>query len=306
MFLITLGQIAKMTLILILGFCISKTGLISHEGNKGLSNLLLMVVNPLMVFESFLTECTPQKLRDFLIATALAVTAHVVAILVASVVVKKKGNPSFDVERIAIVFSNCGFMGIPLIHALLGSEGVLYLTPYVMVFSLFLWSYGVSQMTGSHDLRQIGKGMMTPVTFAIIAGFIFFVTGLRLPALVTDAMDYVADMNTPLAMLIAGISLAESNLGVALSRARIYLICAVKLLLIPFLLMLLFRFLPVRRDILCVNLIAAACPTATSGTLFALRYNGDYHYASELFAICTVLSMATIPLFVFVMDRFIP
>ena len=305
MFTIILGQVLKMCLIMAIGFFISRIGLITHEGNAGLSNLLLLVVNPLLLFQSFMIEYTPRRMRDFLISALLAVVVHAISIGVATVVARKKGNPNAAIERICVVFSNCGFMGIPLIHAALGSEGVLYLTPYIVVFTVFLWTYGLAQMTGRSSLPQIMKSLVNPAIISIIIGLAFFVTGLRLPVFMNDGLGMLADMNTPLAMLIAGISLAESDLGKALRNKRLYLVCVVKLLVIPLLMMVIFMFLPINRDIRYVNLIAAACPVATSGTLFALRYGGDYRYSAEIFAVGTLASMVTIPAIVFLMEMVI-
>ena len=305
MFSIIVAQVLKMFVIIVAGFAISKVKLVSHEGNAGLSNLLLFVVNPLMIFNSFMIGYTPQRMKDFLTSGLLAVIAHVVAIGIAALFTRKKGNRSAGLERICIVFSNCGFMGIPLISSVLGSEGVLYLTPYIVVFTVFLWTYGLAQMTGKNSPDQIARSLVTPAMIAIVLGLVFFITGLRLPGPAAGAVESLASMNTPLSMLIAGISLAESDIVSALKRKRLYLVCAVKLLLMPAVILLILKFLPVSRDIRYVNVIAAACPTATSGTLFAIRYKGDYKYTSEIFAVSTVISMATIPLIVFLMERFI-
>lgn len=305
MFTIIIGQVLTMCLILVVGYIMFRVKLINHEGNTALSNLLLLVVNPMMLFQSFMIEYTSRRMRDFLISALLAVIVHGAAIAVAGVVAGKRGNSDYGIERICMVFSNCGFMGIPLINAALGSEGVLYLTPYIVIFTFFLWTYGLGQMTGKSSLAQMGKNLISPAIIAIILGLVFFVTGLRFPEPVDKGLETIASMNTPLAMLIAGISLAESDLAGALRKSRLYLVCTVKLAVIPLLMLVLFRFLPVSRDIRYVNLIAAACPAATSGTLFALRYNGDYKYSSEIFAICTVISMVTIPAFVFLMERVI-
>ena len=303
MFTLILGQVLKMLVILVVGFIIFRIRLIDHAGNAALSNLLLLVVNPMMIFQSFMIGYTGRRMRDFLISALLAVIAHLIAIGLATLLARKKDNQSCGIERICMVFSNCGFMGIPLINAVLGKEGVLYLTPYIVVFTVFLWTYGLVRMTGECSPALIRKGLLSPAMIAIALGLVFFVTGLRFPSAINGGIEAIASMNTPLSMLIAGISLAESDIVSALKKKRLYLVCAVKLLIVPAIFMLLLRFLPVNRDIGYVCLIAAACPAATSGTMFALRYNGDYRYAAELFAASTVLSMATIPLVAYLAER---
>ena len=302
MFAIVLEQILKMFVILIVGFIISRIRLIDHKGNVCLSNLLLLVVNPMLLFNSYMIEYTPQRMKAFLISALLAVIVHVAAIVLATFTAGKR-NPDYAIERLCMIFSNCGFFGIPLVNAALGSEGVFYLTPFIFVFTVFLWTYGVILMTGKGSAATIIKSLMSPAMIAVLLGLVFFITGLRLPKAVEGGVETLASMNTPLSMLIAGISLAESDLIRALKNKRLYLICFVKLIAVPLISMFLFFVIPGSMDIRYVCLIAAACPVATSGTLFALRYNGNYRYASEMFAVSTVFSMVTIPSLIYLMER---
>ena len=118
-------------------------------------------------------------------------------------------------------------------------------------------------------------------------------------------MNYVADMNTPLAMLIAGISVAQTDLLSMLRNRKLYLISASKLLIMPTLLLVVLALIPVAPMVGCTMLVAAACPVAASGTAFALRFHKNSLYASELYAFTTVASLVTIPLFVFAAERLI-
>lgn len=134
--------------------------------------------------------------------------------------------------------------------------------------------------------------------FGILIGVILFLTRIRIPSLLLDTIDYVAAMNTPVGMMVAGIALAETNILDALKNRRIYLITAVRLLVIPAILLAVLAFLPLNSTLLCTMLVAAACPTATTCTIFALRYDANYKYASEIFAMTTLVSLITIPLIV--------
>ena len=298
MFIIISNQIMKMFLILILGFICFRIKLIDHQGNKTLSNLLLMVVNPLLIFDSFLQEFTPEILQGFLIAILLGFLSHFVGIAAGKIFFSKKSCPDYNVERFSCVYSNCGFMGIPLVNSIFGSQGVIYLTAYMLAFNILSWTHGLFLITGNASPRQMKKGLTSPAMIGTLMGLVLFLTQLKLPALLTDTVDYITAMNTPMAMMIAGISLAETDLLKALKNKRLYLVSAVKLLLIPLVMLAIFSILPVDPTVLCTLLIACACPAATTCTMFALRYNANYQYASEIFAFSTVMYLATIPLIV--------
>ncbi len=303
MFLIISNQILKMFLLLMTGFLCFRIGLVSHEGNKTLSNLLLMVINPLLIVRSFQVDYSPEILRDCVIAFLLAMITHIVGIAVAYLCIPSKSARDVSIERFSCIFSNCAFMGIPLISSILGNIGVLYITAYSVAFNLFCWTQGLVLMTGNTSFQQVKKGLTSPVIIGIVIGLTLFLCRIKLPAVLLDSINYLADMNTPVGMLIAGVSLAETDLVQALKNKRLYLVTALKLLLVPFIMVVLFAFLPFDKDVLLTIAVAAACPAATTGTMFALRYDKNYQYASEIFAFSTVVSLFTIPLIVTLAER---
>jgi hypothetical protein len=190
-------------------------------------------------------------------------------------------------------------MGIPLINALIGSEGVFYIAVYLTAFNILLWTHGVILMTGKADIKTMGKALLTPCIISVVLGVIFFVSGIRLPGFLATTANDIGSMNTPLAMLVAGVTIAQTNILNALKKGRVYYITAIKLIILPIVTMLImipFAKWGVDKNIYMTMIVATACPTGASGTLFALRYNGDALYASELFGVTTFLSAFTIPL----------
>lgn len=298
MFLILFNQILKMFLIILVGFICFRTKLIDKQGNKTLSNLLLMIVNPCVIVNSFQIEFSNHLLKGLLCSLLLAFFTHVIGILSGKFLLPAKNNPDYNVEQFCCMYSNCGFMGIPLINGVLGSEGVLYITAYIVMFNIFAWTHGLILMSGSTSRKQISKALISPVMIGIIIGILLFVTRIQLPVILSDSLGYLAAMNTPLGMLIAGIALAESDLTAALKNKRLYKVSLIKLILIPCIAAAILVFLPWNYNVLCTVLIAAACPTATTGTIFALRHNANYEYASEIFAFTTLACLITIPVLV--------
>lgn len=299
---IALNQILIMFLIIIIGFICYKTKLIEKETNKKLSNILLMLVSPLLIFISYQREFSSELLNGLLISLLLAFLTHVFGIIVANVILRGKEDKDLVIERFSSIYSNCGFMGIPLINGILGSEGVFYITAYVTIFNIFIWTHGLIMMIGKQDRKTMLKTLISPTLIAIFLGFIFFITQIRVPAIMYQALDYVASMNTPLAMIIAGVTIAQTDVIRVFIKFRIYLIVFVKLLFIPLVLLFIYSRFPINGAVLTTAVIAAACPTAATGTLFALRYNKNALYASEIFAITTLVSIVTIPIVSAVME----
>lgn len=295
--LVTTEKIIEMFLILLVGVLAIRTKTVSPGLTQGLSSLLLNIVMPCMILMSYQVEF------DFLLLQGLALTAGLsalsfgAAIAVARLAVRE--GPDSAVEKLAIGYSNCGFIGIPLANAVLGSQGVLYITAYILIYNLLIWSHGVLLMKGSAGtLRETIRNLIQPSLVAILVSLVLFLANVRLPAVLANPLDMLGDMNTPLAMLISGMNLAGSDLWGSLRRPRPYQIAALKLLVIPLLTALILRLFHPDPLISMTIVLATACPTGAMGTMFAVQYHKNSAYASELFTISTVLSLVTIPLVV--------
>lgn len=284
-----------MFLIMVLGFLCFKLKIINHETNKKLSDFLLLIVNPLLIFNSYQRDFNKELFQGLLVSFVLALVSHIVAIGIAQLLVRGKANKDLPLERFSCIYSNCGFMGIPLINSLYGSEGVFYLTAYMTVFNLLIWTHGVIMMTGQRSIKAMFKTLISPTFIAIVIGFALFLLDIRVPEVLYRSMDYVASMNTPLAMIIAGVTLAQSEIKKVLFKRRIYLVILMKQILIPAVLVLLYYRLPLNPEIITTAVLAAGCPVAATGMLFALRYHKNHLYASELYSISTMAALVTIP-----------
>lgn len=296
MFILIFEQLLKMFFIMLLAFICYKIKLVDQNGNRSISNLLLMVVNPLLIITVYQdTEYNPDMVRGLLLAFAAALAAHILGILISTFLIRPSSGPDCSIERFNSMYSNCGFIGIPLVNSVLGSSGVFFITAYMVVFNLFTWTHGIILMEKKCSLKNMKEGILSPMFLSTAAAVALFFLRVRIPSVVLDSMNYVADMNTPLAMMVAGFSVAQSDLGKMLRNLRIYFISFIKLILIPVLMIAVLKLMSLPSEVAAAILIGAACPAATTGTMMAIRYKQNYTYSSELFAMTTVLSVITIP-----------
>lgn len=284
-----------MFIILAIGAGCGIKGIISKEGTKQLSTVELMIVNPFLIFMSYQAEYSSELLGGLLWAFGLAAVSFAAAILLTTFVIRPS-REDYDIERFASVYSNCGFIGIPLINGIYGSEGVLYLTAYITLFNLLVWTHGYMVMKGQRDFSAFVKALRNPSVIAVVAGLICYLTGLRLPEIPSASFEAVASLNTPLAMLIAGAAVSQTSISKAFKNSGLYLVTVMKLLVVPVLCLGIMRLFPAPAMVVTVIAIAAACPTATTGTMFAVLFNKKPQRCSEYFAVTTVLSGLTLPL----------
>ncbi len=291
---VILRQIVIMFIILLIGFGCSMKGLITKEGNKQLSAVALHIVNPLLIFMSYQSDYSSKLLRGLLWSFLLSGLSFAVTIGLSTLLIKKK-RPEHDLERFSAVYSNCGFIGIPLIRGIYGDEGVLYLTAYITLFNILIWTHGLMTMKGSKDMKSFLNSLKAPSVVAVFIGLIFYLLQIRLPDFLHTSLQYVSDMNTPLAMLIAGSAAAQTNVVKALKNSGLYIVAALKLVALPLAAMALLHFIPAPHMVQMVVLIASACPVATTGTMFAIQYDKNPERCSEFFAVTTLLSGLTLP-----------
>ncbi len=303
MFEIIITQILKMLLLMLIGCLCYRLKLVDQAGNKTLANLLLLVVNPLVAIMALQADYSPHLVKGLLLTFLLAFATHLGAAILSTILIRRTGNEEYSIERFASMYSNCGFIGIPLVQSILGNEGVLYLTAYMTVFNIFSWTHGISLMTGKTSLKDLKKGLLSPMIIACTIGLVLFFLQIRLPEILSDTLSYVSSMNTPLAMMIAGISVAQTDLTAMLKNKKLYLVSAFKLLLMPAIVLAVLSVLRVDSTVACTVLVASACPAAATGTAFALRFQKNYKYSSELYAFTTLCSLITIPLFVFAAEK---
>ncbi len=295
---ITIKKIVEMFLILLIGVIAFKTNIIDSAANKRLSGLLMKVISPAMLFMSYQIEFQQERLMGLALTAVISAVSFFVSIVLVNLLIRGKDNDKADVERMSVIYSNCGFIGIPLMAGIAGNEGVFYITAYITVFNIFIWSHGMAMMSGAASFKTMLRKLVQPATIAILFGIICFLNRIHLPELILEPVSMVGDMNTPVAMLVAGCSLAESNLAEALKRRRTYWVSFIKLIVMPMATIAILAFVPAFQLVKLAVMIAVSCPAAAMTTMFALQYDRDSNYASELFTITTVLSLITIPLVV--------
>lgn len=299
--LILLKQVSVMLILICIGAVCFKTRLISLEGNKSLTNLVLYIVNPAVIIVSYQQKFTPRLFKGLGYALLLSAAGLLLFIGISYLLLRGENKCNISIERINASYSNCGFMGIPLALALFGSEGVLYITAINTVFNILVWTHGVFTISGSKSELSIKKIVTNPTILATILGFLLFVFKIRIPGLLFNTLSYVNNIITPLAMFVAGVTIANSNILKALKKPKIYFVSALKLVIIPIILILILYFFPCPNETAKITtIVGLSCPSATIGTMLAIRFDKNSSYSSQIFGLSTILSVITLPIIVYI------
>lgn len=316
---VVLQQAFIMLILILIGAGCFRLHILSKETVGEISSLVLKVVNPIVIFMAYQREFKAELVQHLGWAFLLTGISYAIAALIAYVGIRDREGRETVIERFSAIYSNCGFMGIPLVMAMFGYEGVFYLTAFLTGFNAFVWSHGVMMMSGQRSLKSLMKVLRSPAIIAIVLGMLsFFSRGLfgehfpgegqpfdflrTLGGLLLETLEMVGSLNTPLAMLVAGATIAQTNLPGVLKKPRIFYVSLLKLIAIPLACILVFRFLPADRTVEMTVVAASAAPSAAICTMMSLSYRRNAAYASEIFGVTTLLSIATMPLMMVVYD----
>ncbi len=294
------NQVFIMFLMIGIGYVLYRLRIVGEQTSEQMTKVLFYVVVPALIIQTYQVTYTEEKGRELLLALFLSVIAMLIGIAVSYAVYLGSDTQTRDVEQFGACFSNTGFMGVPLVTAIMGTAGVFYSNTYMMVFQFSCFTFGVyimkkcagEKFTG----RELAKLLLNPTVLCVVVGIALFFLQIRLPKTIGTTLDYLASMNTPLAMLVSGICIARINLRKTITRLRNYYVTFLKLLLIPALLIFAFRFLPGEDHIKLAILIVASCPTATNTMLFSKLYGRNVDVASSLFLLSTLFCIVSLPL----------
>lgn len=298
---IIINQVIIMFVLAAVGFIMFRTGKITNEGSKSLGNILIFLSLPCVIINSFLVEKTTERITGLLISAILALVVLFASMLLSRLILGKNG-----IENFASSFSNPGFFGIPIIVASLSEGAVFYIAAFIAFLNLLQWTYGVSLLerdngnTSKTDVKALLLRLCkAPFMVAIVIGLIIFLSGITMPSIVARSINFIAGLNTPIAMFTIGIYMAQTDLKKMFVKPRLYLVTLVRMLICPLATILIFLIIPNSfMELKMAVLIASACPVGSNVAVYAQLHNSDYQYAVETVVISTLCAIITIPLMV--------
>ena len=200
--LITAQQVVVLFLLIGTGMVAVKTGVLKLENKQALSNLLVYIIVPAMVVNSYRMEFSAQILRNLLAAFGMSVLSVLLGTVITLLLTARKTGSRIPIFRFACIFSNAAYMGFPLISALFGSEGLLYASAYVTVFNILLWTVGFGMITGTVEPKEVVRTVCTnPVLIAVVIGLVIYLCQIPVPEVIEQPLALIGNMNTPLSMI---------------------------------------------------------------------------------------------------------
>ncbi len=298
------SRVLLLFLMVIPGYLLRKANIIDGQSkvSRGLSDIVIYVSQPAMIIYGYITDFSREILFNCLGVLVCSIGAHFFFFGIAKLLFRKESKEKQAVLRFSTVFSNAGFMGIPLIESLLGATAAVYAAIYLISFNFFCWSVGCMMFTGDRKYMSVKKILINPATVPTFIGLIFFLLPINayIPSVACEGLEMLKATVAPLSMMVIGIRLAESDIKSSFKDKNLPLYVFVRMIFFPAVvwgLMRLLSFCGIYESEIAttVMLILASTPTATMACMFAEKFGGDAVYASKIVSVSTVFSIVTMP-----------
>lgn len=193
---------------------------------------------------------------------------------------------------------NLGYIGLAVAYYFLGEQGLIQtgiLGGFVMILQNFLAVIALNLNTeknSDHKSRIFLNVLANPVIVAAAAGIFFSVTHIAVPIIIGRTLNILSDFALPMALLLIGASLSFDSVKHGI--VKILSSTMLKLIVMPIIGFLLYRFFDISPRSYLPGLILLASPTATISYVMAKEMNGDSEFAVAAISATTVLSAITL------------
>lgn len=296
-----LTQVVILYIIVALGFVCHKIGIYTEKASRLTTDLLFYIITPAMIIRSFINmEYNAESLKGLGLAFLAALIFHGIGIVLSELVFCKTEQEKASIYKFAAVYGNVGYMVLPLAESLLGNEGVFYCSAIVIPFNLLAFTHGAKIMTKGEGKSKISLKslIVNPGFIGIAIGLPLFLLKFNLPHIFYMPLSYVADLQTPLAMVMFGTYIASADIKKVFSDYRVFVCAAIKLFAMPLLTVLALKLLGFTGLLLVACTLSASAPTATNTVMFSAKFNKDTALASSVTAFISLISIFTMPLMV--------
>jgi malate permease and related proteins len=295
---IVFNKIIALFLIILIGVYGTKKHIINDDVNKGLRRILLEITLPLLVINSFSFSFDEGMGRNIITAFIYSILFMILGGIISYILLKPLKGEKKKILHFANFFSNCGFIGFPIINSIFGAEGVVYTSIFNMVFTIFLWTYGVMIFSDKLSKENIKKVLLNPSIIAVYIGIPIMIFNIKLPASILDTTKIVGDMTAPISMIIVGSILSKVKIKSIFKEASVYYGALIKLIVIPLAIYMIKLIIKDNSSVIDTIIVIQAMPAAAMTSIFAADFDKEKEYGAIVVFVTTLLSIITIPVIV--------
>ena len=285
---------ATIFLLVAVGFMLKRIGLIGPQGQKNLNDLVIYVILPCNILHAFMNSPVEGRLLYYLEVLLISVGIQIFCVFYGRLIFRKEPEGKNKCLRYGTICSNAGFLGNPVAEGIYGAEGLVLASIYLIPQRIMMWTSGLAVFSGTTDRKETVRKVLThPCIIMSELGILLMLTGWKLPAPVTDAVDYIGNCNTAFSMMAVGMILADINVKDFWDRT-VAKFTFHRLVVIPAVVYGVCSFLPLDKNAFGICVLLAAMPAGATTSILAEKYGVDSPFATKMVIFSTLLSLPTI------------
>ena len=291
-----LNQQLVLLLLVLVGLIVKKLRILNRESEKAVSSLLVNVLLPCNIIQSFLGEITisAEFVKSCILAILIAACIQIVSVFAGKLLFHRFPQEKQAILRYGLICSNSSFVGMPIAETLYGSLGVLYTSLFQIPIRFTMWTAGLSLFTNVNKKDAFKKLATHPCIVSIFIGIVLMLTRAELPKFLGDTVYSISKTTVPISMITVGSIMADADVKSLFSKSILYY-TAVRLIAFPLLVYGALKLLHTEALLVNIAVIMTAMPAGASTSILAEKYDGDAQYAAQLTFVSTLCSIVTIP-----------
>ncbi|MGL5348497.1 MAG: AEC family transporter [Peptostreptococcaceae bacterium] len=291
-------QVLTLFILIIVGYYARKKELIDDEFTSKLSSLVMLFFLPCMIISSMQIEYNTNMISKIILLIIISLFMYSISFIIAyfSKYIFKSTN-DLGIYQFVILFSNVGFMGYPIVQAMLGKEAIFYTAIFNLPFNLLIMTLGTFILCKNNDNYTFSiKVLVNPVIISVFLGLFLFCLKIRLPKFINNPIELLGNVTTPISMLVIGSMLFSSSAIECFLNKKLYILSFIRLLFIPFIVYFSLKNILTDPMLLSIPIVISAMPAASNTAILANEYKANEGLASQAVFLSTLFSIFTIPL----------
>lgn len=248
-----------------------------------------------MIFESFNQDLTPEILKQVLAIFLVALFLSILAYFLGKILYNRYPPEKKSILQYCTLVNNSGFLGMPMVSAVYGAEGLFAASIFIIPARIFMWTAGLAVFTVSDFRTKCKNIFLNPCIIAVFLGLFRRMTGLWIPGFLDTGINNIGAITSPLSMMVIGTMMVGVPWKKLLEPSIFYL-SFVRLIALPAIALIILHLIYMDSTLIGVAAIITGMPAGSTSALLASKYGADEDYASRCIITTTILSLVTVPL----------
>ena len=302
---IVLQQMGVITILVTIGIYLYKRKVIDDTTSRKMSTIVMDITNPALILASMLSGGVTATHSDLITAIILGAAFYFVLVILGFIfpLLVKADKNSRRYYNLMNVYTNVGFIGIPVARAILPENAILYVIVCNVMYSLLFYTHGIIVLSNGKEKMNIRK-FFSPGTIMAILSMVVFWFNLKLPMIVANSISYIGEANVFLSMTLLGVGIARSGITGAIKNIRIWIYIVLRMIFVPVAIFFILKTLDFSSVTILGLCLMAAMPVGNLPFIQAEKMGEDTELLSNAIALTTLVSVATITILMSIFTAF--